>query len=155
MLDSWKPKSSGPQVLPPPFPLLPLSEGCEVSCFQSHSHAPEGLLIPISDYGTQSLIVYSCPPVNNKTKQNKKMIEIDKRWEKNKKGTKSKVSLPRHHCCPPPYDDSHQNHNCLHCCHFLILTPEVFNFQIDLFQGRLSFRQRREGEKRRLFSLNL
>lgn len=41
-------------------------------CFESHSFAPEGLLIPISDNGPQSLIIYSCPPVNNKTKQNKK-----------------------------------------------------------------------------------
>lgn len=59
-------RSPGPNKPPPP----PLA-GSEVYCFESHSQAPEGLLIPISDNGPQSLIIYSCPPVNNKTKQNK------------------------------------------------------------------------------------
>jgi len=63
------------------------------------------------------------------------------------KGTKSftasEVLLPHCHCWTP-YDDSHQNHNCLHCCHCLILPPQVFNLKIDLFQVRLSFQQRRQ-----------
>lgn len=131
------------------------SAGSEVCYFESHSHAPEGLLIPISDTGPQSLIIYSCPPVNNKTKQNKKkMIETDERSEgKLKSFTPSEVSLPLRHCWPP-YDDSHQNHNCLHCCHFLILAAQVFNLKIDLFQGHLSFQQRRK-EKAAAFFIKL
>lgn len=50
----------------------------EVGCFESHSRAPEGLLIPISDNSPQSLIIYSCPQVNNKTKQSK-IIERDEK----------------------------------------------------------------------------
>lgn len=66
--------------------------------------------------------------------------------------TPSEVLLPQHHCWPPY--DSHQNHNCLHCCQSLILTPEVFNFKIDLFQGHLSFQQRRR-EKALAFFIKL
>lgn len=51
--------------------LHPPPAATKVCCFESHSQAPEGLLIPISDNSPQSLIIYSCPPVNNKTKQNK------------------------------------------------------------------------------------
>lgn len=149
----WSSGSSKPPPHPP-LALPPHSAGSEVCCFESHSHAPEGLLIPISDNGPQSLIIYSCPPVNNRTKQNKKkMIETDeKEGGKSKTFPPSEVSLPEHRCWPPR-DDSHQNHNCLHCCHFLILAAQVFNFKIDLFQGRLSSRQRRR-EKAAAFSLN-
>lgn len=66
-------RSPGPNKPPRP----PLA-GSEVYCFESHSQAPEGLLIPISDNGPQSLIIYSCPPVNNKTKQSK-MIETNEK----------------------------------------------------------------------------
>lgn len=150
----WSSGSSKPPPHPP-LALPPHSAGSEVCCFESHSHAPEGLLIPISDNGPQSLIIYSCPPVNNRTKQNKKkMIETDeKEGGKSKTFPPSEVSLPEHRCWPPR-DDSHQNHNCLHCCHFLILAAQVFNFKIDLFQGRLSSRQRRR-EKAVAFFIKL
>lgn len=147
----WSPGPNKPP--PPPFALPRHSATSEVCCFESHSHAPEGLLIPISDNGPQSLIIYSCPPVNNKMKHNKTNENYRNRWKgvgKSKPFTPSEVSLPPHHCWPP-YDDSHQNHNCLHCCHFLILAAEVFNFEIDLFQGRLSFQQRRREKASALF----
>lgn len=80
-----KPWSLSPNKPPPPLALPRHSAGCGVCCFESHSHAPEGLLIPISDNDPQCLIIYSCPPVNNKTKQNKtkqnKMIERDERGQ--------------------------------------------------------------------------
>lgn len=68
--------------LPPSTPtspttLPPDSAGFKLCCFESHSYAPEGLLIPISDTGPQSLIIYSCPPVNNGTKQNKQTKKND------------------------------------------------------------------------------
>lgn len=115
--------------------------------------APEGLLIPISDTGLQSLIIYSCPAVNNETKQNKKMIEIVERWGVRKLRTKSfiasEILLPRSHCWTL-YHGSDQNHNCLHCCHHLILTPQVFNLWIDLFQLHFN----KDDRKLEPFSLN-
>lgn len=55
-------------------------------------------------------------------------------------------SAASEHHCWPPYDDNHQNHNCLHCCPFLILTAEVFNLRTDLFQPPLSLHPTRTEE---------
>lgn len=63
---SWFPSSRLSQ--PPVSPSKLCPQGCGVS--GSHSGTPEGLLISISDRSPQSLIIYSCPPVNNKTKKN-------------------------------------------------------------------------------------
>lgn len=71
-----------------------------------------------------------------------------KRW--GGKVKTSEVWPPSHAGVWPPYDDSHQNHNCLHC-----RPAEVFNFQVDLFfPGAFIFSTKKRGRKPRLFSLN-
>lgn len=136
-----------PGLNKPPTPPPPPA-ATEVCCFESHSQAPEGLLIPISDNSPQSLIIYSCPPVNNKTKQNKTKENDRNGW----KGGAGKSKPLRFRPLPTPAFDL------LMTIAIKIITVYTAGRQkfsisrlICFSPALLSFLQRSEGESRGSF----